>query len=146
MRLKRIARVPFIKVALVLLSLGLFDASAATTESADWSVYLGGEYFRAISLLVCFDNLFVQLLVLHGSVPIHAPLQQINRGNVSELEVAWTFETGDKGEYQANNLIVDGVLYTPSPSRKIQLLCRNRYVARLFLTMSSFAIRHARTG
>jgi quinoprotein glucose dehydrogenase len=96
MRLKRIARVPFIEVALVLVSLGMFDASAATTESADWSVYLGGK-----------------------TRSLYAPLQQINRGNVSELQVAWTFETGDKGEYQANNLIVNGVLYTPSPSRKI---------------------------
>jgi quinoprotein glucose dehydrogenase len=96
MRLKRIARLPIIEMVLVLLCLQLSDASAAAPENADWPVYLGGK-----------------------TRSLYAPLQQINRGNVSELEVAWTFETGDTGEYQANNLIVDGVLYTPSPSRKI---------------------------
>ena len=35
------------------------------------------------------------------------------------MQVAWTYKTGDKGEYQANNLIIDGVLYTPSPTRKV---------------------------
>ena len=30
--------------------------------------------------------------------------------------------TGDKGEYQANNLIVNGVLYTPTPTRKVVAL------------------------
>src|ERR1700759_4256695 len=39
--------------------------------------------------------------------------------NVAQLKVAWTFDTGDKGEYQANNLIVGGVLYTCSPTRKV---------------------------
>src|SRR5207249_11881440 len=32
---------------------------------------------------------------------------------------AWTYDTGDKGEYQANNLIIAGVLYTASPTRKV---------------------------
>ena len=31
----------------------------------------------------------------------------------------WTYDTGDRGEYQANNLIVDGVLFTASPTRKV---------------------------
>src|SRR5438045_9722612 len=30
-----------------------------------------------------------------------------------------TYDTGDKGEYQANNLIVASVLYTASPTRKV---------------------------
>lgn len=50
---------------------------------------------------------------------LYSSLDQINRANVTELKVAWTYETGEKGEYQANNLIVNGVLYTPSPSRKV---------------------------
>lgn len=48
-----------------------------------------------------------------------SPLTQITRENVGRLEVAWTFDTGDTGEYQANNLIVEGVLYTPSQTRKV---------------------------
>ena len=35
------------------------------------------------------------------------------------MKVAWTYDTGDKGEYQANNLIIAGVLYTASPTRKV---------------------------
>jgi quinoprotein glucose dehydrogenase len=50
---------------------------------------------------------------------LYSPLQQINRSNVAQLKVAWTYDTGDKGEYQANNLIVAGVLYTASPTRKV---------------------------
>ena len=29
------------------------------------------------------------------------------------------YDTGDRGEYQANNLIIEGVLYTPSTRRKL---------------------------
>ncbi len=50
---------------------------------------------------------------------LYTPLKQITKDNVPELKVAWTYETGDKGEYQCNNLIVDGVLYTASPTRKV---------------------------
>jgi len=50
---------------------------------------------------------------------LYSPLQQINRSNVAQLKVAWTYDTGDKGEYQANNLIIAGVLYTASPTRKV---------------------------
>ena len=49
----------------------------------------------------------------------YSPLEQINRQNVGRLQVAWTFDTGTKGEYQSNSLIVDGVLYTAAPDRKI---------------------------
>lgn len=72
------------------------DAAGAEAKNVDWPVYLGGK----------------------GRV-LYSPLQQINRDTVSRLEIAWTYDTGEKGEYQANNLIVDGVLYTPAPSRKV---------------------------
>ncbi len=49
----------------------------------------------------------------------YSTLAQITRDNVDRLQVAWTFETGDTGEFQTNNLIIDGVLYTASPSRKL---------------------------
>ena len=66
------------------------------TENADWPVYLGGKERN-----------------------LYAPLNQINRETVPSLQMAWSYETGDRGEYQANNLIVEGVLYTPAPSRKV---------------------------
>lgn len=49
----------------------------------------------------------------------YSALKQINRSNVKQLQVAWTYDTGDKGEYQANNLIIAGTLYTASPTRKV---------------------------
>lgn len=49
----------------------------------------------------------------------YSPLAQINRSNVARLKVAWTYETGDKGEFQANNLIVGATLFTASPARKV---------------------------
>ncbi len=49
---------------------------------------------------------------------------QINRDNVSELEVAWTFTTGDKdtsnrSQIQCNPIIVKGILYGTSPRSKL---------------------------
>jgi quinoprotein glucose dehydrogenase len=47
-----------------------------------------------------------------------SPLRQIHRGNVRELEVAWTYDAGGAEplrELQCNPLIADGVLYGLSP-------------------------------
>ena len=68
----------------------------AAGAGRDWSVYLG-----------------------HGSSNHYSTLRQITRDNVAGLQVAWTYETGDKGEFQTNNLVIDGVLYTASPTRKV---------------------------
>jgi quinoprotein glucose dehydrogenase len=70
--------------------------AARPVPSADWPTYLGDK-----------------------SRSLYSPLQQINRANVAQLTVAWDYDTGEKGEYQANNLIINGVLYTPTPNRKI---------------------------
>ena len=91
--------------------------SLAHGEDADWPVYLGGKERN-----------------------LYSPLEQINRENISKLEVAWTYETGDSAEYQANNLIIQGVLYTPTQTRKViarnaatgaelwwRLFCRTEY-------------------
>ncbi len=77
-------------------NLAVLPAAGAAPENADWPAYLGGKERN-----------------------LYSPLEQIDRGNVGQLEVAWTYDTGDKGEYQANNLIVDGVLYTASPARRV---------------------------
>ncbi|MBI4623242.1 MAG: PQQ-binding-like beta-propeller repeat protein, partial [Verrucomicrobia bacterium] len=63
---------------------------------ADWSVYLGDKGRRQSS-----------------------PLAQIDKRNVAQLQVAWTYDTGEKGEYQSNNLVIAGVLYTASASRRV---------------------------
>ena len=62
----------------------------------DWPVYLG-----------------------HDTSNHYSRLNQITRDNVAQLQVAWTYDTGDKGEFQTNNLVIDGVLYTASPTRKV---------------------------
>ncbi len=53
----------------------------------------------------------------------HAPIAQIDRGNVGRLAVAWTFNTGelDAGErsFEATPILVDGTLYLSTPLGKI---------------------------
>src|SRR5689334_20339238 len=38
-------------------------------------------------------------------------LSQINKSNVNQLEIAWTYPTGDSGSYMFNPIIVDSVMY-----------------------------------
>src|SRR4029077_3683636 len=49
----------------------------------------------------------------------YSPLAQINRNNVAQLRIAWTFDTGEEGGLQTNPLIFDGVLYGITPSQKV---------------------------
>lgn len=58
----------------------------------------------------------------------YAAFDQINRSNVDQLEVAWTYRSGDmredsRGSIQANPIVVDGVMYVTSPS--IQAIALN---------------------
>jgi quinoprotein glucose dehydrogenase len=80
----------------ILFALLVLRLPVIAADSADWPAYLGDKQRS-----------------------LYSPLTQIDRTNVSQLKVAWTYDTGDKGEYQANNLIIGGVLYTPSPTRKV---------------------------
>ena len=68
-------------------------------SGADWSQYLG-----------------------HTSSSQYSSLDQITKGNVTQLEVAWEHVTGDSAQYQANNLVIDGVVYTPTPGHKLTAL------------------------
>lgn len=53
----------------------------------------------------------------------YSALRQINRGNVSQLRVAWTFHTGDRrGEIQATPIVVNGVMYTTTPALNVVAL------------------------
>jgi quinoprotein glucose dehydrogenase len=84
----------FAAASLFYLALG-FTASAA--PSADWPAYLGD---RANS---------------H-----YSPLKQINTTNITQLQVAWTYQSGGarpdgRSQIQCNPLIIDGVLYGTSP-------------------------------
>jgi quinoprotein glucose dehydrogenase len=82
---------------LALLPLLLAAASSAQTgKNADWTA-IGGTPQN-----------------LH-----YSPLRQINRSNVSRLQVAWKFDTGEPGGLETTPLVIDGVLYGITPSQKI---------------------------
>jgi len=88
---------PYILV-IVLISLFLYACERALPvgAGANWSHYLG-----------------------HPTSNQYSNLEQINKDNVDQLEIAWTYVTGDKAVYQTNNLIIDGRLYTASPHSKV---------------------------
>src|SRR6202043_2953073 len=65
----------------------------------DWKVYGGGP-----------DNIR------------YSQLDQVNRDNVSRLQVAWTYDTGDAfrgSEMQCNPIVVDGVLFATTPKLRV---------------------------
>jgi quinoprotein glucose dehydrogenase len=79
----------------------LLGGSGVIAQSADWPVYLGGS-----------DS--SQYSVLH----------QINRENVRDLEIAWTYDSDPdndtpRGQIQCNPIVIDGVLYGTSPLLKV---------------------------
>jgi quinoprotein glucose dehydrogenase len=49
----------------------------------------------------------------------YSPLAQINRSNVKQLQVAWSYDTGEQGGVQTSPLVVGGVLYGISPTQRI---------------------------
>src|SRR6188508_3221746 len=58
----------------------------------------------------------------YGGTPAqtrHSPLTQINRANVKQLEVAWTFDTGEPGGLQTQPLVIGDVLYGYTPTHKL---------------------------
>src|SRR5579883_1274052 len=69
---------------------------SAASSNADWSVYGGN------------------LESTHYST-----LSQINRSNVSQLTVAWTYDSGESGGLQTSPIIVDGILYAYTPTQKV---------------------------
>lgn len=79
-----------------LLLLGLVTLQVACTRNRDWPVYggapEGGHY---------------------------SELKQINRNNVNQLQVAWSFDTGETGGLQTSPIVVHGVLYGITPTQKI---------------------------
>ena len=95
----------------LMLILPVFHEAAA--EQGDWPIYNGSP----------------------GGLH-YSSLKQINRDNVKDLQVAWTFDSGDAfpgSEMQCNPLIVDGVLYGTTPKVNVVALdaatgdlCRRR--------------------
>ena len=88
-----IVRIP---LAIIISTALQIAALRAAEPFRDWTVYGGGpESIR------------------------YSSLDQINRGNVARLEVAWAFDTGDAfpdSEMECNPIIVNGLLYATTPS------------------------------
>jgi glucose dehydrogenase len=86
---------------IVLFSIAGFAASACdcAAQTVDWPVYNGG-----------------------ADGDHYSKLTQIDRSNVSKLEVAWRFDTGEKGGIQSNPSIAGRTLYTYTPTQKVVAL------------------------
>jgi len=52
----------------------------------------------------------------------YSALDQINRSNVSQLRLAWTYPTGDGGKYLFNPLVVDRTMYVLARNKSIVAL------------------------
>lgn len=55
----------------------------------------------------------------------YSPLTQINRANVGQLKMAWTYDAQDAfkdSEMQSNPIIVDGLLYATTPKLRVVAL------------------------
>lgn len=88
------------KICILCLAFIFYCCVEATwAQDVDWPTYLGGKERN-----------------------LYSSLDQINSSNVADLKVAWTYDTGNAAEYQANNLIVGGVLFTPTATRKVVAL------------------------
>jgi quinoprotein glucose dehydrogenase len=65
----------------------------------------------------------------------YSSLSQIDRGNVKQLQVAWTYDSGEPGGLQTQPIVVDGVLYAYTPTHKTFAL--NAATGRLLWTFDS---------
>jgi glucose dehydrogenase len=74
------------------------QVSAAERSFATWSQYLGG-----------------------ADSSQYSSLKQINKSNVKQLEVAWTYQTGP-GTYTFDPVVVDGVMYVLAQSNSVVAL------------------------
>ena len=52
----------------------------------------------------------------------YSSLAQINKSNVNQLQVAWSYPTGDKNNYTFNPVIVDGIMYVLAKNNSIVAL------------------------
>src|SRR5271165_3744921 len=77
-------------------AVGSSSANHSSEEKRDWPAYGGAP-----------ENMH------------YSSLAQINRANVKELAVAWSFDTGEAGGLQTSPIIVDGVLYGITPTQKV---------------------------
>ena len=89
----------------VLLGLGVIAVGCGRTDQAPVSGYEGWPAYGGGNEQLRYSS-----------------LDQVHAGNVADLEVAWTYDTGDASpgsEIQCNPLIVGGLLYGYSPNGRV---------------------------
>jgi quinoprotein glucose dehydrogenase len=82
--------------ACILVGGSSYAPAQSSHESRDWPVYGGSSENQHYS-----------------------PLAQINKSNVKQLQVAWSYDTEEVGGLQTSPLVVDGIFYGISPSQKV---------------------------
>ncbi len=90
------------KMALRRTALGLTAAALAFALPATASAQEAGD---------SFDHVGWDQYLGGGDSSQYSSLDQINRENVSQLEVAWTFDAGEGPSPLFNPIVVDGVIY-----------------------------------
>ena len=89
---------PFRLVCACALTLAAQLACSSPVRNADWPINGGPDNAR------------------------YSPLTQITKENVSQLQVAWTYDSKDAftaSEMQSNIIVVDGVAYATTPTMKV---------------------------
>ena len=86
----------FLRLALLFPLLFLLVPQFSAARQQDWPVYGGS-----------------------AASTHYSSLNQINRTNVKNLQVAWTFDTAEEGGLQTSPIVIDGILYGVTPSQKI---------------------------
>jgi len=74
----------------------------------------------------------------------YSALDQINRHNVAQLQVAWIYDTGDafpESEMECNPIVVDGVLYATTP--KLRLIALDAATGKLRWSFDPRQNQHA---
>ncbi len=97
--MQHLGSAPFLCILLAF-ALSCTPDHSSPTSDLNWDMYLGGPGTNQYS-----------------------PLDQINRENASNLQVAWVYHSGDadslnRSQIQCNPLIIDGILYGSSPALK----------------------------
>ncbi len=91
--------IPVLILILSVLSSCTSDSISSFGSQSDWAHYLG-------------DQASTQ----------YSQLDQITTENVAQLELAWTYVSGDSANYQTNNLVVDGRVFSATPYSRLVAL------------------------
>jgi quinoprotein glucose dehydrogenase len=88
-------------------AVGLALLAASAAHAADWPAYGGGP-----------------------AQTRHSPLRQIDRSNVKQLQVAWTYDSGETGGLQTNPIVVGDTMYVVTPKHRVVALDAGTGVVR----------------